>query len=92
MTTHQAPNLQGQRFHRLLVRARTRDKRGRTTWLCTCDCGSELVVPTYRLLHGQRSCGCIMREHTANVAAKRAIEQSKPYVLVAKNGKWVRIW
>ena len=57
-------DLTGQRFGRLLViREAGRDRWGKVTWLCKCDCGNEIVVSgdNLRREHTQ-SCGCLSRE------------------------------
>ena len=55
-----AIDLTGQRFGRLTVRERT-THRGRTAWVCDCDCGTRTVVQTHALRDPDRptqSCGC----------------------------------
>ena len=38
-------------------------ERGKTYWLCRCDCGNEIVVPRGNITNGHTSsCGCINRE------------------------------
>ncbi|MDD3360419.1 MAG: hypothetical protein PHW34_01940 [Hespellia sp.] len=54
-------DLTGQRFHRLLVVAKTelRAVNGSIIWQCRCDCGKEIHVSESDLVHGNRqSCGC----------------------------------
>jgi hypothetical protein len=60
-------NLQGQRFGRVLVGARsTNDDFGRVRWRCNCDCGSTVVIIGNHLASGNtKSCGCISREKKA---------------------------
>lgn len=42
---------------------RAENRRGRTAWECQCDCGNEIDVSEYGLIHGNyRSCGCYRRE------------------------------
>lgn len=56
-------DLTGQRFGRLTVRGRATDQRGRTAWLCSCDCGQNAVRLTKVLREGlARSCGCLQDE------------------------------
>lgn len=56
-----APSIIGQRFNRLVVTARAGiDKWERATWLCTCDCGKEIVAAGFKLRCGHtKSCGCL---------------------------------
>lgn len=58
-------NLVGQRFDRLSVVARVESKNHNARWLCRCDCGSETVVASTKLVSGNtRSCGCLQRDRT----------------------------
>lgn len=39
------------------------DGKGRTKWLCKCDCGNEVVVTQKNLCNGNtKSCGCLNTE------------------------------
>ena len=61
--TTNAPNLTGQRFHRLLVQGYAYSKNKVRHWHCLCDCGQEPIVTTKRLTTGHtKSCGCLNRE------------------------------
>jgi hypothetical protein len=57
-------DLTGRRFDRLLVLSRAgNDKRGKTRWLCRCDCGVEKIVGGQALRDGAiKSCGCFHRD------------------------------
>lgn len=54
-------NLSGQRFGRLIVLyVSGKDKHGRTSWLCVCDCGNLKSIQEYNLRHDRtKSCGCL---------------------------------
>lgn len=57
----------GQRFGFLtvlnLTGIRPHNTRRLRTWLCRCDCGTELLVDGARLRSGNtKSCGCLRRE------------------------------
>lgn len=56
-------NLTGQRFEHLTVLSFDGiDKKGNACWLCQCDCGKKVVVPTSVLKSGhKKSCGCMWR-------------------------------
>lgn len=43
---HIAENITGQRFGRLIALKRIKNKRGRTTWECQCDCGNMHIATT----------------------------------------------
>jgi len=61
-------DLTGYKFGRLTVLERAEnDKRGRTRWLCRCECGSEKIITSSRLKNGDtQSCGCLKRETPSN--------------------------
>lgn len=69
---HNRLDLSGQRFGRLVVTefAFTNNSR-KSVWRCTCDCGTAVEVPGFRLRSGHTSsCGCLQREvGDANLAA-----------------------
>ncbi len=54
-------DLTGQKFGRLTVISRAdNDQKGRTQWLCQCDCGKQKTVLSLNLISGNtKSCGCI---------------------------------
>lgn len=55
-----AEDLTGQRFGKLQVLERAENKKGRTAWLCQCDCGNLKTVLSRDLKAGKvRSCGCL---------------------------------
>lgn len=52
-------DLIGQKFGKLLVIDRADDKKGRSAWLCRCDCGNEKIITGQHLKSGAIiSCGC----------------------------------
>ena len=56
-------DLTGQRFGRLVVVSRAKNKGGLTRWNCTCDCGNTSVAYGNNLRRGlTQSCGCYRRE------------------------------
>lgn len=56
-------NLIGQRFGKLVVRAKAPSANGSARWECICDCGGTAVETTHRLTAGERrSCGCLKSE------------------------------
>ena len=56
-------DLTGQRFNKLVV-IEDSGKRccGNVIWKCKCDCGNECEVSGNKLLSGQISCGCALKE------------------------------
>ncbi len=66
-----AKNILGKRFTRLTVALLMpeRSKKGYAQWLCECDCGNPVVVPTNSLSEEHtRSCGCLNRDLTGERA------------------------
>ena len=57
-------DITGHKYGRLTVFERAgSDRRHRSTWLCRCDCGNEIVVKSNALRTGNtKSCGCLTRE------------------------------
>lgn len=57
-------DLTGQRFGRLKVIKRVPGlKYGYAKWLCICDCGAHIVLPSRSLISGNtKSCGCLKIE------------------------------
>jgi len=55
-------DLTGKRFGRLIVikRSYPNGKNWRAKWLCKCDCGNEIILPSNNILNAHtRSCGCL---------------------------------
>lgn len=61
-------NLTGLRFGRLLVLSYAgQNDKGRSLWLCQCDCGQETTAIGKYLLNGDKqSCGCLHKEQLAD--------------------------
>lgn len=57
-------DLTGKRFHRLVVLGFShKNKNRKYFWKCKCDCGNELIIPSYNLVSGNtKSCGCLNKE------------------------------
>lgn len=57
-------DLSGRQFGRLLVVSRDKESyRGKTRWLCKCDCGNEKVIVGQSLLQGSsKTCGCYLKD------------------------------
>lgn len=53
-------NLTGKRFGKLTVLKYAGSNRGRSQWLCECDCGNQVIVNQMELSHNDTlSCGCL---------------------------------
>lgn len=58
-------DLTGQKFGSLTVLNRLPSIKGRTKWLCVCDCGNFKEVESHNLQNGHtKSCGCLRKEIT----------------------------
>lgn len=78
-------DLTGRRFCRLIVSKRAPTRNKATMWWCRCDCGKTTRVAAAHLSNNHtRSCGCLMREFTANLAfkhgAKRRVNPAPEYI------------
>lgn len=67
MNSHKYDNidLTGQRHEKLIV-IKKADK-GRTQWICKCDCGKIVTLPAFRFFE-YKSCGCLERENRENLS------------------------
>ncbi len=61
---YQGINFVGQRHGRLEVISKA--EKGRSWWVCKCDCGNVVILPTWRFLKNQ-SCGCFERENLVKI-------------------------
>lgn len=94
-----SPDLAGLRVGRLVVQARTDERRGhQVMWECLCDCGERTRVRTTHLVHESiRSCGCLRSEWWKAKAVERGSgEQAEKWPRV---GGWAlrhhplyRVW
>ena len=59
---NQSEDLTGRKYGRLTVIQR---ENNGSKWLCKCDCGKQILVPTNHLNSGHtQSCGCLQKEKT----------------------------
>lgn len=74
-------DIAGERFGKLVAVKSKKNKHGRFSWFCVCDCGNEVLVDISNLTAGSvKSCGCLRKE------SEQAKEQSKK---LAKIGQGV---
>lgn len=76
------PDLEGQRFGRLLVVARAETPEGKTSayWVCKCDCGNTVIRPTSGLSPEHiRSCGCFNKEHIGSLNRTHGLCSTRLY-------------
>lgn len=63
MPAHNAKDVTGQRFGRLVALKRGPTQGKKATWLCRCDCGTEKLAQYWSLVAGYtKSCGCLRQE------------------------------
>lgn len=73
-------DLTGQRFGYLTVIQLTKQKPGRTHWLCRCDCGNATTVESDGLKRGSiRSCGCLQKATAHQVHTTHGLSDSPEY-------------
>jgi len=69
-------NLAGHVFGRLtaIECVGNNGKAGKHRWLCQCECGNEVLVPSDRLRSGEtRSCGCLKADTSAATGRQNVI-------------------
>lgn len=73
-------NLIGERFGKLFVFER-KDINNHVAWLCKCDCGKTINVPTgnLRRKRATKSCGCLKIEKTKEKNTKHGKKGSRVY-------------
>lgn len=65
----------GEKYGKLTVLKKTKNKHNKTAYLCKCECGNEKVVYKNVLLSGQKvSCGC-NRSRTVDEIGSNAIKE-----------------
>lgn len=67
--------LEGMRFGNLIVLCRAENIRGKSAWLCNCDCGLQKSVIGQNLVKGKtRSCGCLQKsEQSARITKSNTV-------------------
>jgi hypothetical protein len=64
----------GQKFGRLTaIKPAERNHRGKTQWICRCDCGNQHITQTTNLTSGDtKSCGCYSKGKPNNEQGKES--------------------
>ena len=63
-----ALDITGQRFGKLVAISKAESRKGKTYWLCQCDCGNTKEIQTCHLVNGSiRSCGCLTSNSINNI-------------------------
>lgn len=71
-------DLEGMIFGQLKVLTLTH--RRPPTWQCKCACGNEVLLRTYKILEGTRSCGCLSKSRRNKKQLKQeAINKGKHF-------------
>jgi hypothetical protein len=77
--------LTGKRFARLFVIKRVGAKRGRSMWLCACDCGNQTVKVGLEIKSGRtKSCGCWQRSLRLIHGMTRTTEYQTRRAMIAR--------
>mgnify|MGYP000827348165 FL=1 len=71
----------GKRFGRLTVVKRVENSsRGKSQFLCKCDCGREKIIPRNAFMSGGvKSCGCLLSEKSKIRATKHGLRFTRLY-------------
>lgn len=75
-------DLTGQRFSRLTVtdRAKEKSKRRNYLWRCTCECGKQIDVVSWALRKGHTiSCGCYQKKRASETQATHRQSHKRLY-------------
>lgn len=84
-------NILHQKFNKLLVIAPVDSIKGKSAWLCRCECGVEKIVKSENLLSGQtKSCGCWNNE-SRSLRSKKMYQTRQKY-FEPKLASAARIW
>ena len=63
-----ALDITNQKFGKLTAIQKVQSKKGKTYWLCKCECGNEKEIQTSHLMDGRtKSCGCGFLEEDDNI-------------------------
>lgn len=81
-------DLTNQRFGRLLVVSAAASRKGKTFWVCKCDCGITKEVPLDQLRCARvptRSCGCLHSEISSALYTRlnrtHGLSRSREYIV-----------
>ena len=75
-------DLTGQRFNRLIVIERVKNKGKNVIWKCKCDCGNITFVSSGSLLNNySKSCGCLRKEISSKKAKIHGQSNNKIYYI-----------
>jgi hypothetical protein len=73
-------DLRGLRFGKLLVMDYASKIKGRTAYLCKCDCENEKIVLSQSLTSGNtKSCGCLRKKTTSNNFKTYGLSKTRLY-------------
>lgn len=79
-------DLAGQRFGRLLAVSKLPNSvfAGSASWICQCECGTELLVRSAMLRRGlTRSCGCLRKDTTRKRMQTHGLSKTPTYQIWA---------
>ena len=81
-------DLTNKRFGRLLVLNSVPNRKGRTRWLCQCDCGNKKEIDTRHIVnkYSTNSCGCLLIEHNDRYKLEKGESSFNSLLRVYKRG------
>lgn len=83
-----AENLIGQKFNLLTVTKRVIDEQDHVKWECQCECGNSIIIRGDSLKTGHtKSCGCLQKQHAAQLKASNLIGQRFGKLVVVKRSQ-----
>lgn len=75
-------DLTGQKFGRLTALYKLHNTKGRTKWLCACECGNLKEVLSFNLVGCKtKSCGCYHKERDSESHKIHGKRQSRLYII-----------
>ena len=75
-------DISGQKFGRLTALYKLHNAKGRTKWLCVCECGNLTYVDVYSLQSGNtKSCGCLHKELASKQLTTHGKSHSRLYTI-----------
>ena len=83
----QIKDYSGNKYGRLTVIERIGSRKGRSYFLCQCECGKQIITRSDGLISGRaKSCGCLHKEITGN------INRGKPTATLTHGKSYTRLY
>ena len=73
-------NMVGRKFSQLLIVEKDANGKGKSRWICRCDCGNTISVISYNLTSGNtKSCGCFKKSGVSH--RTHGMRKSSEYII-----------